>query len=162
MYGNVPSYESLKIIGCLCYAANTKLPKDKFGPKGVKCVFLGYPPGQKGYKLYNLGTKEVFYSRDVIFEEHIFPFKVALPENSSHNNLPSVLFHTEDDSDVPTTIPDSNPNTIPVDETTTPSESLTTSPNVEIPTPDNTSVPHTVPQPNVPLRRSSRTTNTPN
>ncbi|PWA95700.1 DNA-binding pseudobarrel domain-containing protein [Artemisia annua] len=57
---------------------------------------------------------------------------------------------------------DSHPNTIPADETPMPSESSTISPDAEIPTPNNTSVPHSVPQPNVPLRRSSRTTNTPN
>lgn len=40
-------------------------------------VFLGYPPGMKGYKLFDLHSKEVFVSRDVIFHESLFPFVVS-------------------------------------------------------------------------------------
>uniref|UniRef100_A0A3Q7GVD8 Uncharacterized protein n=1 Tax=Solanum lycopersicum TaxID=4081 RepID=A0A3Q7GVD8_SOLLC len=35
---------------------------------------LGYVAHQKGYKLYNLVTKSILISRDVIFYEDIFPF----------------------------------------------------------------------------------------
>ena len=38
-------------------------------------MFIGYPPWQKGYKLYNLVTHEVFHSRDVLFTADVFPFK---------------------------------------------------------------------------------------
>ncbi|GJS73702.1 retrovirus-related pol polyprotein from transposon TNT 1-94 [Tanacetum coccineum] len=86
LHGTPPSYDTLKTIGCLCYAASLKPHKDKFDPRGIKCVFIGYPPGQKGYKLYNLLTHEVFHSRDVLFMENVFPFK----ENSSSS--PSVPF----------------------------------------------------------------------
>ena len=75
LHGTLPSYDSLRTIGCLCYAAVTKPHKDKFAPRGIRCVLIGYPPGQKGYKLYNLQTREVFCSRDVIFHETVFPFK---------------------------------------------------------------------------------------
>lgn len=72
------------LIGCLCYATFTKLHKDKFDSKGIKCVLLGYPPNQKGYKHYNLSTKEVFHSRDALFDEKIFPFSQTF-YSSSHN-----------------------------------------------------------------------------
>lgn len=32
-----------------------------------KCIFVGY--GRKGYMLYNLKTKKVILSRDVLFNE---------------------------------------------------------------------------------------------
>nr|GEX24917.1 hypothetical protein [Tanacetum cinerariifolium] len=70
-----PSYEALKTIGCLCYAASLGPNRDKFDPKGIRCVLIGYPPGQKGCKLYNLSTHEVIHSRDVVFQESVFPFK---------------------------------------------------------------------------------------
>jgi hypothetical protein len=35
---------------------------------------VGYPFGTKGYKLFNLQTKQFLVSRDVIFHENIFPF----------------------------------------------------------------------------------------
>jgi hypothetical protein len=34
-----------------------------------KCIFIGYKDGLKGYKIWNLETKKVVYSRDVIFRE---------------------------------------------------------------------------------------------
>lgn len=37
-------------------------------------MFLGYPFAKKGYKLYNLHTKQCFISGDVVFHEHHFPF----------------------------------------------------------------------------------------
>jgi len=37
-------------------------------------MFLGYPHGQKGWKLYDLATKKIFLSRDVHFYDTIFPF----------------------------------------------------------------------------------------
>lgn len=38
------------------------------------CVFIGYPTGIKGYKLYDIQTKQVFVSRDVVFHKEVFPF----------------------------------------------------------------------------------------
>lgn len=49
--------------------------RGKFDPKAIECVLFGYPDGIKGHKLWNLKGKCFFISRDVIFEEEIFPFK---------------------------------------------------------------------------------------
>nr|XP_043611556.1 uncharacterized protein LOC122583197 [Erigeron canadensis] len=84
LHGVKPTYEYLRTTGCLCYATNTRPHKDKFGPRGVKCILLGYPPAQRGYRLYNLDTAEVFHSRDVVFEENIFPFK---QRKNGHSNF---------------------------------------------------------------------------
>ena len=40
-------------------------------------MFIGYPFGKKGWELYDLESKEIFVSRDVIFYEDIFPFILA-------------------------------------------------------------------------------------
>jgi len=64
----------MKVFGCLAFASNPSKTGDKFQPKGIPCVFLGYPATQKGYKLLNLLTHQTFVSRDVVFHEHIFPF----------------------------------------------------------------------------------------
>ncbi|XP_070029992.1 uncharacterized protein [Nicotiana sylvestris] len=54
----------------------TRLPfSDKFGPRAVKSVLLGYGVYQKGYKLFNMSNKTCFISRDVVFHESIFPFQ---------------------------------------------------------------------------------------
>ena len=69
-----PSYNDMKVFGVLCFARNNPRTKDKFASRSRKCVFMGYPFGKKGWKVYDLETREIFISRDVVFDESIFPF----------------------------------------------------------------------------------------
>jgi len=46
---------------------------------------MGYPFGKKGWKLYDLKTREIFVSRDVIFYENIFPFSNEKDETTSYD-----------------------------------------------------------------------------
>lgn len=65
----------MKIIGCLCFA-NSLHNGDKFYPRSVASVLMGYSSTQKGYKLFKILTNTFFVSRDVVFREHIFPFQM--------------------------------------------------------------------------------------
>ena len=69
-----PDYNQLRSFGCLVFASNPTRTTDKLAPRGVPCVFLGYPSEQKGYKILNLTTQQVFVSRDVRFVENVFPY----------------------------------------------------------------------------------------
>ena len=42
-----------------------------FVPKGV---FWGYSNMHKGFKCLDVSTGRIYISRDVIFDEHVFPF----------------------------------------------------------------------------------------
>lgn len=44
-------------------------------PISKTCVFIGYPFGQKGYKVLDMETKEIYVSKDIKFIEHVFPLQ---------------------------------------------------------------------------------------
>jgi hypothetical protein len=62
--------------------------RKKLEEKSRKCVFVGYPEGTKGYKLFDLSTKSFIRSRDVIFDEKKFN-----EFNSKHSSKPSSDFY---------------------------------------------------------------------
>ncbi|KAK3013069.1 hypothetical protein RJ639_009669 [Escallonia herrerae] len=70
----VPNYDHLRTFGCLCYGHMNGKPHDKFAPRSKSGIFVGYPNGQKGYRIYDLESKVIYSSRDVQFFESIFPF----------------------------------------------------------------------------------------
>lgn len=74
MFDSPPSYDILRVFGCLCFAHNQRARGDKFASRSRKCIFVGYPYDKKGWKLYDLENKEFFVSRDVKFYEDKFPY----------------------------------------------------------------------------------------
>ena len=68
LYSRSPKLDHLRVFGCLCYATVVQ-PLQKFDSRAHRCIFVGYPTGQKGYKLYDLRTKQFLVSRDVKFHE---------------------------------------------------------------------------------------------
>ncbi|GJT89666.1 putative RNA-directed DNA polymerase [Tanacetum coccineum] len=69
-----PNLSHLKVFGCLCFSTVLN-DSDKFSSRSEKSVFIGYSNEKKGYKLFSLETKKVYFSRDVKFYETVFPFR---------------------------------------------------------------------------------------
>jgi hypothetical protein len=83
LHNQPPTYNHLRVFGCLCYPNMQATSKHKLAPRSTACVFLGYPPSHKGYRCLDLSTRRIIISRHVIFGETAFPF-VATSDASSH------------------------------------------------------------------------------
>nr|GLL21845.1 Integrase, catalytic core [Ipomoea trifida] len=61
----LPNYDHLRVFGCLVYTHNRK--GDKFDERAKPCIFVGYPHGQKGYRVYDPNEQGFHTTRDLIF-----------------------------------------------------------------------------------------------
>ncbi|KAG7593962.1 GAG-pre-integrase domain [Arabidopsis thaliana x Arabidopsis arenosa] len=74
LHSTPPVSAHLRVFGCLCYAKRLSGDTDKFKEKGRRCIFVGYPHNQKGWRVYDIEKDDFFVSRDVVFKEDEFPF----------------------------------------------------------------------------------------
>ena len=99
LYGRTPSFNHLKVFGCLAYAHNINHRGDKFAPRSRRCVFLGYPTGKKGWLLLDLDKQSTFISRDVVFSENTFPFAAVTSSPELSETTPVLGEVSFDDTD---------------------------------------------------------------
>ncbi|XP_010470454.1 PREDICTED: uncharacterized protein LOC104750360 [Camelina sativa] len=77
LHGCKPVYDQLRVFGSACYTHRMSRDKDKFGERSRRCMFVGYPFGKKGWKVYDLERNEFIISRDMVFNEDVFPYDQA-------------------------------------------------------------------------------------
>ncbi|KAL2251745.1 UNVERIFIED_CONTAM: Retrovirus-related Pol polyprotein from transposon TNT 1-94 [Sesamum indicum] len=70
--GRIPDLSALRVFGCAAFVHQSV---DKLEPRAIKCVFIGYPMGVKGYRLWVRSKPgfKVLISRDVTFNENEMP-----------------------------------------------------------------------------------------
>lgn len=85
LFGVAPSYNQLRVFGSSCYIHHRPRDKEKFSPRSRHCIFVGYPYGKKSWREYDIENTELLVSRDVVFQENIFPFE------ASHTTIPASL-----------------------------------------------------------------------
>ena len=73
-----PDVSYFRIFGCRAYVHVPKDGRKKLDAKAFPATFIGYEPGSKGYRLWNGRTHSVVVSRDVIFDETVFPSRQAV------------------------------------------------------------------------------------
>ena len=66
------------------------MKRSKLENKATKCWFIGYGSVTKGYKMYDVESKRIFFSRNVTFDELIPPEKLIESPTS-----PLVVFPDE-------------------------------------------------------------------
>ena len=73
--GQPANYGDLKVFGCTAYM---HISQGKLAPRALKGIFIGYPEGVKGFKIWctEINPPKCIISRDVIFnEEELIPKK---------------------------------------------------------------------------------------
>eukprot|EP01018_Ginkgo_biloba_P008424 Gb_40420 [translate_table: standard] len=67
--GKKPTISHLKVFGCTAYMHTPKEKRQKFDDKSSKCILVGYFEESKPYRVYELKTRKVQITCDVIFNE---------------------------------------------------------------------------------------------
>lgn len=68
--GRRPRVGHLRIFGSIAYVLNTSENQQKLDSKSEKCIFIGYCPKSKAYRLYNPKDGKLIVSRNVMFDEN--------------------------------------------------------------------------------------------
>ena len=92
-----PPISTFELLG-VCAMPMTRIEKDKFASRSRKCIFVGYPFGKKGWRLYDLESDEYFILRDVIFVEAEFSYFNNVVNSSLTENR--VVDFSVDDEDL--------------------------------------------------------------
>ncbi|GAA0140406.1 hypothetical protein LIER_01762 [Lithospermum erythrorhizon] len=105
-------FDHLKVFGCLCFASYNTPHKTEFQERAHLVVFLGYPPNLKAYRLYDLKARKVIVSRNVVFHEEIFSYKIryflANDKYIDQDCLPCIPIHYPLPNFVPCIVPDTD------------------------------------------------------
>ncbi|CAI7778048.1 unnamed protein product, partial [Closterium sp. NIES-54] len=78
--GKVGDASAFRVWGSRAFVRD--LSADKLSPRGVPCVFLGFPPDAPGWQFYHPTSRRVLSSQDVTFDESVpyyrlFPYRTA-------------------------------------------------------------------------------------
>lgn len=112
--GRKPNLSHLRVFGSKGFVLDKRTGKHKFAEKGKEMILVGYGDTKKAYRMLDLETKHVEYSRDVSFIEPINR-SVSYSSTSKDQESP-ISFDLNDikeevnsDKEDVTTIPDDQP-----------------------------------------------------
>jgi len=88
LFHTPPNYTLLRVFGCACWPHLRAYNNRKLSFRSKESVFLRYSSLHKDYKCLDRDSGRVYISRDVIFDEQVFPFhRDSKNSGSSHENL---------------------------------------------------------------------------
>ena len=76
-HGSKPDFSHLRVWGCRAYAHVQHNKHDKLQWHMIKGVFIGYPEGYKGWRIWD--GKKVTICETVVFDERYFPHSKLAP-----------------------------------------------------------------------------------
>jgi len=93
LFQHDPDYAFLRVFGCACWPNLRPYNAHKLEYRSKRCAFLGYSQLHKGYKCLDISTGRIYISRDVIFDENVFPFSELHPNAGARLRSEIDLLH---------------------------------------------------------------------
>ena len=101
--GKTPSYQFLKVCGCLAKVTIPILKRIKIGSKSMDCVFIGYAHNSIAYQflihksnILDMNANTIIESRNAVFFEGIFPYKFTQKSSCLKRNFESTSITSHD------------------------------------------------------------------
>lgn len=94
-FGRKCNLANFKVFGCPAMVWKPNVKRTKLDEKSYECIFLRYADNAKAYRLYDLNTKKIVISRDVVFMEENMTKDDTVNENSE---IDLILFDTSADT----------------------------------------------------------------
>jgi hypothetical protein len=79
LFATKSAYSFLRTFDCACWPNLRPYNTHKLAFRSKQCTFLGYSTHHKGYRCLDISTGRVYISRDVVFDETVFPFSTLHP-----------------------------------------------------------------------------------
>jgi hypothetical protein len=79
LLNKTPDYNFLRTFGCVVWPNLRPYNSKKLEFRSKRCVFLGYSNLHKGFKCLDPSASYIYISRDVVFDETVFPFSTLHP-----------------------------------------------------------------------------------
>jgi hypothetical protein len=79
LLGVTPDYSSFRVFWCACWPNLHPYNSHKLELRSTCCVFLGYSNMHKEFKCLDIFKGCIYISRDMIFDESVFPFAALHP-----------------------------------------------------------------------------------
>lgn len=93
-------FSRVRVFGCICYAYIPKHLRKKLDDRARLRIFIGYTEERKGYRLYNLETHRITFSRDVVFDETLLYGQYAALKSPVHqDSLLDLQVDSEEDAE---------------------------------------------------------------
>ena len=73
LHGKAPLYINFHPFGCRVYPCLRDYAANKFSPRSIPCIFLGYSPSCKGYRCLEPVTSKIYVTPHAKFDELNFP-----------------------------------------------------------------------------------------
>jgi hypothetical protein len=80
LFKEKPNYDGLHTFGCACWPNLHPFNTHKLQFRSKQCVFLRYSNLHKGFKCLDVAGGRVYISRDVVFDDGVYPLSKLNPD----------------------------------------------------------------------------------